>query len=488
MSMSKTRIVKAIKKHVYSYEEYLKLLQGKYGNLYTITKDDFYNRDEKRYSKFKCKFHGDFKTKPAQLLVNCSCKECYKEKRIKTISHKVKEFYGANYKLSSNEENPKRVNIQCNKHNIITTVWKSHLFKNKFICKECNKEAMYNENKKLFYIKANKLYNGFYSYNDDYITSQDDIAVTCPIHGKFKVTPNDHLNKHSGCPKCGNKQSNGEDEIFEYCKNLCADTIQRDKTTIAPYEIDILIPNKKIAVEYNGLRWHSEQYKDNAKTYHLDKSNVCTDKGFKLIHIFEDEWIEKQNIVKGMINSIAGINRDVILSCNCKVEEVQNKEALEFLDANYIKGKHNSSFRCGLYNKNKLVLLATFKKVKNKSNYYVIQCFCNKIGTFVVNGEKLLLSHFIKAVKPKAIIVYVDKRWSDGSGYKKLGFKYIGDTKPNYYYCLRQHRENKEKYTKKKLVEQGFDKNKTEHEIMLERGIYRIYDCGNSVYELAINS
>lgn len=159
-----------------------------------------------------------------------------------------------------------------------------------------------------------------------------------------------------------------------------------------------------------------------------------------------------------------------------------------FLEQNYIKGKHNSTIRYGLYYKDELVLLATFKKVRNKSNAYQLQCFCNKNDIYVVNGNKMLLEHFISVIKPRTIITHVDKRWSDGNEYEKLGFKYIRDTQPNYYYCVRQHRESKGKYTKKKLVEQGFDKDKTEHEIMLERGIYRIYDCGNSIYELIINS
>lgn len=335
--MSKTTIVITTKKHTYSYDEYLKLLQGKYGNLYAITKDDFYNRDEKQYSNFKCKFHGDFKTKPAQLLVNCSCKECYKEKRIKTISHKVKEFYGTHYEVSSNKEYSKKVNVQCNKHNIVTAVWRSHLFKNQFICNECNKEAMCSENKKLFYIKANKLYNSFYSYNDDYITSQKNITVTCPIHGNFKVTPNDHLNKHSGCPKCGNKQSNGEEDIYNYCKELCNDTFKRNKTVINPYELDIFIPSKGIAIEYNGLRWHSEQYKDEAQYYHLMKSNICKDKRISLIHIFEDEWLERQSIVKGMLNNILGCKRTFLLSSNCKIREVSKTEAFDFFRAKLYK-------------------------------------------------------------------------------------------------------------------------------------------------------
>lgn len=87
-------------------------------------------------------------------------------------------------------------------------------------------------------------------------------------------------------------------------------------------------------------------------------------------------------------------------------------------------------------------------------------------------------------MKPKRIISYADKRWSNGDLYRKLGFTYIRDSKPNYFYVVNKRRENRFKYRKSELVKQGFDKDKSEHEIMAERKIPRIYDCGNMVFEL----
>jgi hypothetical protein len=67
--------------------------------------------------------------------------------------------------------------------------------------------------------------------------------------------------------------------------------------------------------------------------------------------------------------------------------------------------------------------------------------------------------------------------------YKNLGFDKISQSKPNYWYVINDIRHHRFNFRKGILVKQGFDENKTEKEIMLERKIYRIYDCGNIRWE-----
>ena len=119
---------------------------------------------------------------------------------------------------------------------------------------------------------------------------------------------------------------------------------------------------------------------------------------------------------------------------------------------------------------------------KSEEECYELLRFCNKLNTTVIGGASKLLKHFVKVHNPNEIISYCDRRWSQGDLYEKLGFKFDHVSQPNYYYVIKGKRENRFKYRKSELVKQGFDKNKTEHEIMLERGIYRIYDCGTKAY------
>ena len=135
----------------------------------------------------------------------------------------------------------------------------------------------------------------------------------------------------------------------------------------------------------------------------------------------------------------------------------------------------------------------TFSKAKlhrknneDSENTWELLRFCNKLDTIVVGGASKLLKHFIGEVKPIKIVTYVDKRRSVGNLFKRLGFVHTHDDKPNYFYVVGDSRENRFKYRKSELIKQGFDKNKSEHEIMLERGIPRIYDCGTMVFEMKL--
>ena len=108
--------------------------------------------------------------------------------------------------------------------------------------------------------------------------------------------------------------------------------------------------------------------------------------------------------------------------------------------------------------------------------------FCNKLSTNVVGGASRIFKYFINNYKPNEVISYADRSWSIGNLYEKLGFNLVSNTQPNYYYIVDGVRRYRFNFRKDKLVREGFDSNKTEHEIMLERKIFRIYDSGSLKY------
>jgi len=105
--------------------------------------------------------------------------------------------------------------------------------------------------------------------------------------------------------------------------------------------------------------------------------------------------------------------------------------------------------------------------------------FCNRLNTSVVGSASKLFKYFVKTYKPSEIVSYADRSYSEGDLYTILGFKMVSMTKPNYYYIINGIRKHRFGFRKDVLVKQGFDSNKTEHEIMLERKIYRIFNSGN---------
>ena len=155
------------------------------------------------------------------------------------------------------------------------------------------------------------------------------------------------------------------------------------------------------------------------------------------------------------------------------------------LNSNHIQGFVGSNVSYGLYYKNELVSIMTFGGLRKSLGYnpkkgtYEMIRFCNKLNHNIVGGASKLFKHFIKINKPKEIISYSDNRYFDGSLYGKLGFEFIEETKPNYFYVINHNRENRFKYRKDVLVKEGYDKSITEKEIMKSRGYSRIWDCGN---------
>ena len=286
--------------------------------------------------------------------------------------------------------------------------------------------------------------------------------------------------------------SKEEAEIFKFIKeNYKGIILTNHFGLITNKEIDIYLPELNLGIEYNGLYWHSELFKD--KDYHYNKFNESKDR-IKLIQIFSDEWLNKKEIVKSRILNLLGKSIK-IYARKCEIKEVDIKLKNEFLDSNHIQGKDKSLYKFGLYYNNELVSLMTFgkprtaigKKLNSNENEYELIRFCNKLNTNVVGGASKLLKHFIKLYSPKSIYSFADNRWSNPNNniYNTLGFQLISQSLPGYWYTKnfneRHHRYN---FRKQKLKELGCDISKTEWEIMEELKYYKVWDCGVSRYEM----
>jgi hypothetical protein len=280
----------------------------------------------------------------------------------------------------------------------------------------------------------------------------------------------------------GSPRTTFEIKIANFLKNNNIEYISNDRKTIG-LELDIYIPSYKLAIEVNGLHWHSEFYLND--DYHLNKTKKCNELNIELLHFFEDELLEKYNIVESIIADRLNIIDKIILAKNCIIKEIDSITSDNFLNNNHIEGSINSNIRIGLYYNDELLSVMIFKR-KNKLNNkdqiiggdYEILRFCNKINIKVTGSASKLYSYFKLMYKPSKVIVYTNRRYDNGNLYKVLGFELDNITKPNYFYVVGKQRKHKNLYRKEILVKQDFDINKTEHEIMISRNIPRIYDCG----------
>lgn len=352
-----------------------------------------------------------------------------------------------------------------------------------------------------FTIKYSKLLN---INSEDIIINNDFVNINnyCPIHSNFDISKsllysrlihNKHENICTICNPIAENSSIVENELRSFINDLNIKYYSNSKLFNNKEEIDIYIPDYKLGIEFNGLYWHSELYKN--KNYHLNKTNLCEKQGIQLLHIFEDEWIYKKNIVKSIIKSKLGLFDKKIYARKCIIKVIDdNSTVKEFLNQNHIQGYSNSLIKIGLYYENELVSIMTFEKMRkglgnndNSDNYFNLNRFCCNLNTQVIGGASKLLKYFIKTFNPKSIITYADKRYSNGNLYKELGFmeKIINPPSYSYFNQNKKHRYHRFNYRKDNIIKFGwFDSNKTIDEILLEHQIIKIYDCGNIKYEM----
>ena len=272
-----------------------------------------------------------------------------------------------------------------------------------------------------------------------------------------------------------------------------------DRKLINPFEIDLLNYDKKIGIEFDGLLWHSfgikPDFRNNInilseKKYHLlEKTELVEEKGFQLFHIFENEWKEKRDIWISVINNKLGLN-EKIYARNCIIKEIPSKKAFDFFQQNHLQGGIYSKINLGLFYNNELVSVMSFSKPRfDKNIEWELIRFASKLNINIIGGASKLLKCFERNYNPKSIISYANRRWSKGDLYEKLGFEFIENTKPNYYYYKDKKLYSRMKFQKHKLKKyfnegllEYYNENETELIIMIKNKYRIIYDCGNKKY------
>lgn len=251
---------------------------------------------------------------------------------------------------------------------------------------------------------------------------------------------------------------------------------------IAPKELDIYIPSKNIAIECNGVYWHSLK----EPLYHFNKYKECDENGVQLLTIWEDWFKTKPQIIESIIKSKLGLIDSKLHARKCIIKDVDSNVCKKFLNSNHIQGFSPSTIKIGLYYNDELVSVMTFSKsrtgIGKKEDGYELVRFCNKLNINVVGAASKLLKYFILTYNPNKIVSYSSNDISNGNLYSKLNF--IKDSKQSisYWYInqntfQRYHRYN---FRKTKLKELGYDISKTEAEIMKELPYWKIFDSGTT--------
>ena len=290
-----------------------------------------------------------------------------------------------------------------------------------------------------------------------------------------------------------------EKEICEFVKSIYSNEIvENDRKIIYPKELDIYIPDKNVAIECDGLYWHSTEQltskgqfmfssdeKKHYKNKQLIKTLLCEEKGIRLIHIFEDEWNTKKEICKSILASSLGIYKQKIFARKCEVKEINLEDWKKFLHENHIQDYTFAEYRLGLYYKDELVQGIGITKSNHKQGEIELNRMVTKLNTQVIGGFSKLMSHSIKMWNFSKIYSYISRRLFDGKGYYASNFKIVKTNEPTYFYVKHGQRFPRYNFMKnkiKKMYNKGelsyWNENETEELIMNKNQFGKLYDCG----------
>mgnify|MGYP003704034845 CR=1 FL=1 len=350
------------------------------------------------------------------------------------------------------------------------------------------KNNLFERTKKRFYKICEERNYKLLSNLDSINNSSYNIEYECSKGHKVSQILNNIISRGDGCPECSNKHSStGELELLSYIKSIIPKNtwiITQDRKIIAPKQLDIVLPDLGIAIEYNGNYFHSDIHVND--NYHLDKYLGVKDFEYRLLMITDEEWLNKNSIVKSRLNNIFSNNQEKIYARKCNINEIPYSVLKEFCDINHIQGSTISSINLGLFFNSELVGIMSFGKARyNKNIEYELLRFCSKLNTNIIGGASKLLKYFEITRNPKSLISYSDNRWNTGNLYRRLGMEFSHNTTPNYRYVKSLESYSRIQFQKHLLLDlfpDIYSEDKTEREIMKEAGYHRVYDCGNSVF------
>lgn len=277
--------------------------------------------------------------------------------------------------------------------------------------------------------------------------------------------------------------SKGEREIYDFLKSIYnKEIIKRYKSK--NNELDIFLPDLKIGIEFNGLYWHGDNKRE--KNYHQKKWSYFKKLGIKIITVWEDDWKYKKDVVKSILKNNLFLNKYKINSRECHIKLIEPTEKKTFLENNHIQGNCPSNINLGLLDGDKLVSIMTFGKTRmilgSRNDNYELLRFCSLSDHTVRGAASKLFSYFLKNYEYKKIISYANKDISNGKLYQILNFEKISESL-NYWWSYNDKKYHRSNFMKHKLVKEGYDPDKTESQIMRERGYWKIYGNGNIKYE-----
>ena len=481
-----------------------------FGERIKIVEDTYTNSGSK--VDIICELHGRSTIKAGTILFNSEgrtqygCKRCAddgvgasKVLPFDRFVEQMQEKFGKNaveYLSEGYTGLSGKVTYVCPKHGKVTATTFQHT-KAELPCKLCAVERR-SVNARIpfeqFLENSRKIHGDRYGYVEDSYTAMSEPAkIICKVHGEFIQMPTAHVAAKAGCPKCAGIVSKGEIELKEFLEGAGLE-ISHQFRYDGRKEFDILVSSHNVAIEYDGLLWHSTKFRD--RETQLLKACNAKDLGVSLIRIFEDEWLNRKEQIKSLLLARFGIHSgERVFARKCEVHEISNYEAKKFLETHHVQGWCHSGISFGLFSDKVCVAVMVFKSNlsgRYQAGYgeYELARYASK--GLVVGGAGKLLKHFVRNYSPHRIVSFSEKRLFSGKLYESLGFVREAEVAPSYTYmhsgkCVRHHKSGFQLARLRKKFPEVCGDGMTEEEICAAAGYYRCYDDGKVRWALTLN-
>lgn len=232
-----------------------------------------------------------------------------------------------------------------------------------------------------------------------------------------------------------------------------------DRAVLCGRELDIYIPSKNLAIEYNGLYFHNSSSKD--MNYHINKTIMCNRKGIRLISLFSDEWEQKKGLCIDLIRKAMGSYIEVK---NFYVRELELNEAIRFFNSTSLLGyDRDTSISVGCFAEDKLISAIGIKK---ENEVWTITRYAEMSGIRPKEGILRMVEFLEEEYSIEELMLILDRRLYEPGMFVQLGFELKEYTRPNISYT----KDFKSRITEKDC--------KINEETLEENGYLKVFDCG----------
>ena len=426
-----------------------------------------------------------------------SCRECLGQRApytVETAIERFREIHGPDRydysKFTEIKGAHSPLTIICHRHDepVETTMTVWHHIKSRRGCKSCTAHSV-RLNRERFLARAKPVWGDRFDYSNTVVTGiKNVVTFVCTDCGEeCEQTPDGHFTGREPCRTCYPAGTSGlEGELAAFVEAVAQERglkVERNRRGLlakSNLEVDIYLPDLKLAIEFNGMYFHSEAF--NAPDHHKVKRELCEAAGLRLLTVWEDDWLWRRPIVEEHLRHLLGASQqERVFARKCEVREVAKPRGDDLLLAHHIQGPSTASVRLGLFKDEELVAVAYFRRTKDEI-WELSRYATNKL---VVGGASKLVAAFRRAHPSAELKTFADLDWSAGELYENTGWRFDGELEPDYSYLYKGERRHKFGFRKNRFREDPnlkFESGLSERELASLNKILRVYDSGKKRY------